>query len=471
MVRGRIYSPPALQLCPPQLKQQAFTFSLPSGIGNPSSVPSNAIKPLSPPSSLKDAASASNSSSPESSGSSADSPAIQPVAQSAANASTPWSFGSTPSSDDSPASLFAIVPGPDTPPSTLAFSSTGFNAFTAPNAGDLRQPSTADAPAPAVAPSPVSFAFSPGDFFPPPSPAAPLQPQQQQQQQAQAPPASPFQMLATNPLFTSFNASSPGYSLPQSIASPPSSQLADLFPNGFDDFLKYSTALTGGSGLTPGASAADYAMSPEMLSLLNYPSSSGDSSFGASTANGDGGNTSNASPLSSLTSPPSSTGASPAAGNADHDKHTCPSTREGYLALVADAGESTFGSASPDDAMAVAAAAAIAPVAADSAATPAYTYDPSAPRDANFIPIWARTDPKERDLFFRDHIMLSAVSPPLLASSLAPIIGVATDVVSFSRPCRTRRPRTSSSSSCGSRSRRRRAIRPSRSTSTACATR
>ena len=432
-------SPPSALTLPLQLKQQAFTFSLPAGLSTVGSVPSNATKPPSPPSSLKESpyggtSGASSSASPQSTVSSADSPAIQPV-QGHQNrkqlstmpppSTTAWSFGSTPSSSDSPSSLFGMMTGPDTPPTAggsagAGFSSAGFNAFTAPTAADLRLPAGGNSSGqqPLNAPSPVAFAFSPGDFFPSASsPSASgltgggssTMLQQQQQQ------ASPYQVLASNPLFTSFNpgafALSPGTG---GVASPPSSQLADLFPNGFDDFLRYSSGLAPGSsgatgsGLTPGA---DVAMSPDILSLLNYPTSvsSGESSIGAAANNTATTTTAGGSPESALTTPPSSTGASPA-GKYDCGSASslCPSTAAEYVALASSRPDATFGGVADDDPMAAAARAvtaeSIAAVGAACADRDVLVKDPS------YVPTWARRNATERDAFFsqQNHIMLSA---------------------------------------------------------------
>lgn len=418
-----------------QLKQQAFTFSLPSGL-NTNSVPTNATKPPSPPSSIKNmtpVSSTNNSSSPDSITSS-DSPGIQSVQQ--APSSSAYSFGSI--SSESPASLFATMPGPDTPPTSLGFSSDGFNAFTAPTTKDLQRPIKEEASSLPAIFSPPSFAFSPGDFFPPASlddPIADLAdlsqqttapPQQQQQEQPQASGSNPYQMIASNPLFTSFRDPGPAFSfdlpaapdntansssqfsfynpstlgsgLPpainsistqhistpsqQHVASPPSSQLTDLFPNGFEDFLKYSASFTN-QGLTPGA--GDVASSPGLMSMFNYPSSSGDSTSGDNL-------NMVVSPQSSLTTPPSSTGASPSAGTEDHSQ--CPKTQEDMVAL-ANRPLETFGS---------------------------YAYPTEEEkRSAGYVPIWARTDAKEREAFFQNHIMLGAVSliPPSLSCLFA----------------------------------------------------
>lgn len=349
---------------------------------------------------------------------------------------TAWSFNaSTPSSSDSPSSLFGMLTGPDTPPSaggsgagSVGFSSTGFNAFTAPTAADLRLPSSTSSREPLSAPSPVAFAFSPGDFFP--SASSPsssgLAAGSSTMLQSLQHPASPYQVLASNPLFTSFNpgafAMSPTPNSNGGVASPPSSQLADLFPNGFDDFLRYSSGLAPGSSSQPGPGSNDVAMSPDILSLLNYPNSvsstggesssvfSGSASAAATGATTTGGG----SPDSTLTTPPSSTGASPA-GKFECDgsagSTSCPTTAIEFVTMASRQPDATFGGSTDDvqevdDPMAAAARA----VTAESLQALCTADKDILAKDPSYVPTWARRDKTERDAFFygQNHIMLSA---------------------------------------------------------------
>lgn len=315
-----------------------------------------------------------------------------------------------------------MLTGPDTPPTAgsstgAGFSSTGFNAFTAPTAADLRMPSTGGPSGQQQqqalnAPSPVAFAFSPGDFFP--SASSPSASGMNGNGSTTLQQASPYQVLASNPLFTSFNsgayALSPGGGA-GGVASPPSSQLADLFPNGFDDFLRYSSGLApgsssgagGGIGLTPGADAV---MSPDILSLLNYPASESSTSLYpvASTATAASTTTTGGSPDSALTTPPSSTGHSPNHGG-------CPGSAADFVALAASRPDTTFGGAADDDQDDPMAAAARAVTAESLAAVGNTCSDQNVlAKNPTYVPTWARRDVEERDAFFsgQNHIMLSA---------------------------------------------------------------
>ncbi|KAL7416640.1 hypothetical protein BDY24DRAFT_377761 [Mrakia frigida] len=256
------------------LKQSAFTFSFSDKVGGSgTSVPVNAIKPLSPPEE-KDA----------------DSP------QSFVSGSSPHTSISnsvspnTTSSGDSPSSIFNTVSNPDTPPTQpgQGFSSSGFNAFSAPSINDLHIPGSSSrsnsntsqqkpmqessmggfSPSfldsnggPLDVPSPPSFAFSPTAFFP-------------SDDQATSP--SSFQLLASNPSYTSFRD-------PQSLdaqmdffanpsLSPSSNELfggqAQFDGSQFDDFFLHGMMPT----FTTPAFESNNPLSPTastMASLLN----------------------------------------------------------------------------------------------------------------------------------------------------------------------------------------------------------